>query len=227
MGGFSGGQAMRGDILHFEAGAGVIAGEDGNRYAFEAADFRRDAPRAGLTVDFVADGGTAREIYPLGVAAVPQAIVPQLARPVAVERERGVFGYFFRALTDKYADFGGRARRKEYWGFALVYALLLVVVSGVIVAGAVITSNSAAGAADGAPVYVSPMLYLGGFLAFLLVVVFVCPSLAVTVRRLHDIGQSGWLVLVQFIPGVGSLILLIMLCIDGEKQPNAYGPPVK
>ena len=102
-----------------------------------------------------------------------------------------------------------------------------MVVSGVIVAGAVITSNSAAGAADGAPVYVSPMLYLGGFLAVLLVVVFVCPSLAVTVRRLHDIGQSGWLVLVQFIPGVGSLILLIMLCIDGEKQPNAYGPPVK
>ena len=74
---------MRGDILHFEAGAGVIAGEDGNRYAFEAADFRRDAPRAGLTVDFVADGGTAREIYPLGVMAMPQAIAPQFARPVA------------------------------------------------------------------------------------------------------------------------------------------------
>jgi uncharacterized membrane protein YhaH (DUF805 family) len=53
------------------------------------------------------------------------------------------------------------------------------------------------------------------------------PSLAVAVRRLHDIGQSGWTMLVAFIPFLGAITLLIMFLVDGETGDNKYGPNPK
>lgn len=58
------------------------------------------------------------------------------------------------------------------------------------------------------------VLYLGGFL----------PLLAVSVRRLHDLGKSGWMMLVMFIPFVGGILLLVWFVSDGEAANNAYGP---
>tara|TARA_B100001758_G_scaffold61137_1_gene50794 strand:+ start:617 stop:901 length:285 start_codon:yes stop_codon:yes gene_type:complete len=57
-------------------------------------------------------------------------------------------------------------------------------------------------------------LYIGGFL----------PLLAVSVRRLHDLGKSGWMMLVMFIPFVGGILLLVWFVSDGEAANNAYGP---
>ena len=101
-----------------------------------------------------------------------------------------------------YANFSGRARRSEYWFFFLFYLLAYVVAS---IVDAVI----------GVPV-VTLVVALG----------LLVPSLAVGVRRLHDIGKSGWFLLVGLIPLVGSIILIVWACTDGEVD-NRYGPNPK
>ena len=53
------------------------------------------------------------------------------------------------------------------------------------------------------------------------------PSLAVSIRRLHDQGKSGWLYLVSFIPYIGGIILLVLMCIAGDEGENEYGPDPK
>lgn len=53
------------------------------------------------------------------------------------------------------------------------------------------------------------------------------PALAVTVRRLHDIGKSGWWILLSLIPIVGSIIVLVFTCLDSEPTDNQYGPNPK
>lgn len=50
------------------------------------------------------------------------------------------------------------------------------------------------------------------------------PNLGLVVRRLHDIGKSGWWIFINFIPLVGSIILLVWWCKDSQMQPNVYGP---
>ncbi|HEX2559544.1 DUF805 domain-containing protein [Phenylobacterium sp.] len=114
----------------------------------------------------------------------------------------------------KYADFNGRARRAEYWLFTLLMILIslpLSVISGV--AGA--ADETGAGA-------------VGGSLILLLVMLgLIIPSIAVTVRRLHDTNRSGWWILISFIPLVGGLILFVFSVLDGTPGPNNFGPDPK
>ncbi|MCH5676717.1 DUF805 domain-containing protein [Streptomyces gilvus] len=113
--------------------------------------------------------------------------------------------WFLEALK-KYAVFSGRARRKEYWMYALFVGIIYIVLA--VIAGA---SKSMAGIA-----------LLGVFyLAILL------PSLAVGVRRLHDTGKSGWWLLFGIVPLVGGITLLVFTCLDSEPGPNKYGPNPK
>jgi uncharacterized membrane protein YhaH (DUF805 family) len=119
----------------------------------------------------------------------------------------------------KYAEFAGRSRRKEYWMFTLFNALALLVL--VAIGGAGIAMSEEKGGALFFP-------YLIYALA-----VFV-PALAVTVRRLHDIGKSGWLLLLflvlSIIPIVGlisTVIMIVFLCQDGDPNVNQYGPNPK
>lgn len=118
----------------------------------------------------------------------------------------------------KYADFQGRARRSEYWLFRLFEAVLLlaVVVLVAIVGAAGNGSDAAAG--------IGGMIFLV-YLIFLLGMII--PSLAVTVRRLHDSGQSGWMLLLAFVPFIGGIVLLIFTLIDGTAGANQYGPDPK
>ncbi|WP_406372847.1 DUF805 domain-containing protein [Streptomyces sp. NBC_00647] len=106
----------------------------------------------------------------------------------------------------KYATFGGRARRAEYWMFGLVnYAIGVVLL--------------AAGAAlDLGPPY-SPfaLFWLAMFL----------PALAVSVRRLHDTGRTGWWLLLGLIPVVGHFVLLVFHCTESRPGENEYGAPPK
>ena len=107
----------------------------------------------------------------------------------------------------KYADFSGRARRREYWMFSLSNFLILLALG--FVCGVL-------GLAEGASALGS--LYT---LALLL------PGLAVTVRRMHDTGHSGWMLLVNLIPIVGAIIFLVLLCSDSKPGENKYGPNPK
>jgi uncharacterized membrane protein YhaH (DUF805 family) len=114
--------------------------------------------------------------------------------------------WYLQALS-KYAEFSGRASRKEYWMFQLLNVLIVFVL----------------GVMDGMTGFRSM-----GLSALLLVycLATVLPGLAVLVRRLHDINRSGWWVLVSLVP-FGGLVLLIFACLDSDPGPNQYGPNPK
>ena len=106
---------------------------------------------------------------------------------------------WFLKCMRQYADFKGRARRKEYWMFCLFNFLFGLVVGFV---DAVLGTDVLSG------VY--------GLLVFV-------PGVAVCVRRLHDIGKSGWMMLLVLIPIVGAIWLLVLFCKDGEPGANQWG----
>lgn len=106
----------------------------------------------------------------------------------------------------QYFDFKGRARRKEYWMFALfnfIFAIGITIVDSMIMA----STNS----------------YNGSFLLWLYYLLTIIPSFAVGIRRLHDVGKSGWMALVGFIPLVGVIWLIVLFCMDSQPGSNQWG----
>ena len=129
--------------------------------------------------------------------------------------------WYPRIMLRKYASFSGRARRKEYWMFFLVYALLSGSITAVVMGLDWVVDFVTRGRwADSFSLEAG--LTLGVF-----ALVHLLPSIAVTVRRLHDTGRSGWWILLSFIPIIGALVLLYFMVISGEPQDNAYGPNPK
>lgn len=126
------------------------------------------------------------------------------------------------SVFSHYADFNGRARRSEYWFFGLFQILMFVLylviafIFGLIVG---FTGMSSEGFQTGTSVLVA--LYYLYLLATLI------PGLAVYVRRLHDIGKSGWHIFLALIPLVGAIVLLVFVCKDSEPGENQYGPNPK
>lgn len=118
--------------------------------------------------------------------------------------------YFLEALG-KYAVFSGRARRSEYWFFVLFTCLIGIAFASL---GLFIANVS-----GGPPT-------LAEYLVDLFSLVIFIPSLAVSVRRLHDIGMNGWWVLLNFVP-LGGLVLLVLFCQDSQAGDNIYGPNPK
>ncbi len=113
----------------------------------------------------------------------------------------------------KYATFTGRSRRKEYWTFALINLVISVLLS-------VIGSLPALASSEGA-------VMLFAILQALFFLVVLIPSLAVTVRRLHDSGKSGWWILIWFIPFIGVIVGLVFMLLDSQPGDNQYGPNPK
>ena len=109
----------------------------------------------------------------------------------------------------QYADFSGRARRKEYWLFVL-FNYIIFNVAGLI--------DVISGFTDGFEIGPLGALYLLGMLI---------PSLAVIVRRLHDIGKSGWLFFLILVPIFGIILLFVWFCTEGERRENKWGPDPK
>jgi len=126
--------------------------------------------------------------------------------------------YFKDAVLIDYANFSDRARRSEYWYFRLFSWLLL---AGLIVAGGllegVLSFIPFGRSADTISFIPFSILYFG----------LIIPKLAVTVRRLHDTGNSGWLYVISIIPIVGSLIILILVSLNGERWSNQWGEDPK
>jgi len=119
------------------------------------------------------------------------------------------FGEAVGSSLRNYATFSGRARRSEFWYFIL-FNLLVNLVAGVLDA-AFFDTDIAAPEQFGA-------FSLIAFLVLLL------PGLAVSVRRLHDTGRSGWALLLALIPLVGIIILIVFYATRGEDGPNRFGP---
>lgn len=235
---------MDGEIIYFDAerGIGFITGRDGNRYVFDRADLAgADRVAKGVKVQFSIVGDRAREIQAVGQRAAAPATAPAVQPGRAVPSigggtlapamedgfhevgdGEGVFGYFRRCITVNYANFRGRARRKEFWSFALfsfvALAVLAVVGMGLDFAAGNLNQvpSDADFSASGAPWFTFVVAFLGW-------AALIIPSLAVTVRRIHDIGLSGWFILVNFIPSVGSLIILVFTLIPSQRNPNKWG----
>jgi uncharacterized membrane protein YhaH (DUF805 family) len=117
---------------------------------------------------------------------------------------------YFLAVLKKYAVFSGRARRSEYWYFALFNVIYLIVA---LILHYRLRSNIE-------PLHLD-VIYFVYILALLI------PNLALTVRRLHDVGKSGWMLLIGFIPLVGAIWLFGIAITKGIKGDNNYGTDPK
>lgn len=114
--------------------------------------------------------------------------------------EKSLFTYFIEAFTKNYVNFKGRARRKEYWGFTLFYALIFAILAAFAFTG------------------------IGVILFLVVFVVTLPPSISLTVRRLHDINLSGWFtlyMLIMLIPVIGEVIAIIISIVIGVVQGSA------
>lgn len=114
------------------------------------------------------------------------------------------FGEAISSFWSNYTNFKGRARRSEYW---FAYLFYILVYFGAVIVDAVI----------GTALIVTALWVLATFI----------PFLAVAIRRLHDIGRSGWFLLMGLIPFAGAIVLLIFFVEDSQKGDNAYGPSPK
>ena len=169
---------------------------------------------------------------------------------------------YFLKCWKHYADFKGRARRKEYWMFLLFYTIISLVLGFVLGIGLVVQNISSISMYNS--ITTNPFVFFGIGKGWVRIVFFVCaaftlasllPYFAVTVRRLHDIGQKGtWLLLLLIQPIFGLIVLfnmdsvtiavifslinsicnmiilglyIILGCIDGQKGENQYGPNPK
>lgn len=113
---------------------------------------------------------------------------------------------WYLKVLKQYADFSGRARRKEYWMFVLFNIIFAMV--------AMVLDNVSGIAMEG----------IGyGPLYGLYTLAVLIPSIAVGVRRLHDIGKSGWMMLITFIPLIGGIWLFVLMVTDSNPGENEYG----
>ncbi len=113
---------------------------------------------------------------------------------------------YYLSVLRNYAKFEGRARRSEYWYFALFNAIFLIV--------ALILDN-VLGTTVGSMPY--------GAFYFLYALIVLIPSLAVGVRRMHDVGKSGWYLLIALIPIIGGIWLFVLALTDSVPGENEYG----
>ena len=110
--------------------------------------------------------------------------------------------WFIKVITQHYADFSGRARRKEYWMYTLFYLIFSFVAAFLDV---ILTTS---------------------FITPLYIIAFLVPNLGVAVRRLHDTGRSGWWLLVGLVP-VLSIVILVFYLQNSSPGENQYGPNPK
>ena len=111
----------------------------------------------------------------------------------------------FEAFT-KYAQFSGRSSRKEFWLFYLLITIASIVLTVI---------DISIGSFDAVSEF--------GLLSGIFTLAIIVPSLAVSVRRLHDTDRSGWWLLLSFIPLLGSIVLVVFWCLKGTQGQNEYG----
>lgn len=129
-----------------------------------------------------------------------------------------------RRVFKKYATFTGRASRAEYWWWALVGGVVGIVLNIIISAG-MVSTRSTYGSYSYATPTPGPVSVIGYILLALWVLAFIVPSLALTVRRLHDVNMSGWMILLGLIPFVGGLILLILTVLPPKPEGQRFDRP--
>lgn len=125
------------------------------------------------------------------------------------------FATAVKSFWANYRNFKGRARRSEYWFIQLFLVL----------------TNLAAAAVDLALMNGDVDRFIanggGGIVGLIWIFATIIPALAVLVRRLHDIGKSGWWALISLVPFVGAIVILVFTVQDSQAEANSYGPSPK
>lgn len=117
--------------------------------------------------------------------------------------------WYLQALK-RWSDFNGRSRRKEYWMFLLFNVIVSIVLGIIDMLIGTYSMNTGVGVLSG---------------VYMLVVLI--PGIAVTIRRLHDTGRSGWWILIALVPIIGGIWLLVLMFLDSQKESNQWGPSPK
>lgn len=112
--------------------------------------------------------------------------------------------WYLDVLKTKYAKFDGRARRTEFWMFAL-FNFIVAVILGVIDA----------------------VLGTAGIIGFIYMLAVLVPGIALTIRRLHDTGRPGLWILIALVPVIGTIVLLVFMVLDSQPGANDFGPNPK
>lgn len=142
-----------------------------------------------------------------GHAALVQCDDPKVAQ---TGNKGGSTVNWYLTVLQKYAVFSGRAQRAEYWFFVLfsiIISIVLAILDGVF---GTLDMESGLGVLSG----------IYGLAVFI-------PSLAVSVRRLHDTSRSGWWILIGLIPFIGAIVVLVFMVLDSTPGENDYGPNPK
>lgn len=121
--------------------------------------------------------------------------------------------WYKKVVFENYANFKGRARRSEYWYYVLTNFLIQL---PLLILFFVFSANENVGVG---------LIFYGLMILYSLAVLI--PSLAVAVRRLHDVGKSGWFYFICLIPIIGSIWLLVLFFTEGDQGENDYGPDPK
>lgn len=206
---------MKGKILDFsiQTSSGIITGEDNKRYQFSGSEWKEQSiPQRGIDVDFdYTEDGKAIGIYlaldshlvsqtitpqPVQSAAQSQPVRQQSSSQAKTEEQYNPWDWYKKCFK-LYANFGGRARRKEFWFFQMIASIAVIAIA---------------------------MIFPPTAGIFLLIIAL--PSIAVSIRRLHDTGRSGWWYLLS-LTGIGYVPLIIWWATDSEPQTNIYGNPPK
>lgn len=117
-------------------------------------------------------------------------------------------------MCEKFATAKGRATRPEFWFFVLFQTLLLLVICIILCAITAILALKE-------DIILGLSLYGACLIVFTLI--FLIPNICASIRRLHDTGHTGWWCLLNLLPYVGTIILLLMLCLESQPKDNEYG----
>lgn len=202
---------MRGEILSYDpvTGDGLISGDDLQRYAFTSTTAGLEP---GRRVDFVVEEDRALSLMVLRDGPLPTAVY-------APEPDLGLWGYFVRCVTDLYVDGRGRARRKEYWSFALFQFLILMLAFMPIIGLAIADAETG----QDMEAWGVAWICIVALIYFALMI----PYVAVAIRRFHDVGLSGWLILIGLVPYVGGLFVFVVSLLPSQPAVNVHGAPPK
>jgi uncharacterized membrane protein YhaH (DUF805 family) len=113
-----------------------------------------------------------------------------------------IVNWFMTALK-KYIVFSGRSRRAEFWYFYLGYMIIAIVASLI------------------------DLIFRTSLFTIIVSLALVLPTLGVSIRRMHDLGKSGWWILINLIPLVGSIWYIVLAATEGQPAANQYGPDPK
>lgn len=125
------------------------------------------------------------------------------------------FATAVKSFWANYRNFKGRARRSEYWFIQLF--LILTNLAAAAIDLALMDGDVDRFIANGG----------GGIVGLIWIIATIVPALAVLVRRLHDIGKSGWWGLISLVPFVGAIVILVFTVQDSQAEVNSYGPSPK